>query len=171
MAQRQNSFANKMGQTQMSGFGVLNKSEAAEINIGLSMGFAHHYENGVKQGKIAYWRPGAVFYTVFAYARADKYDSNDISGGTIFSDAHCCSNANCYGGSGGSWLIVEGGESTKNEEGGWFPGTLTIRMASKKELFDKGTFTEASHSRFHTEDGFECTGNCDLDHGARVKEI
>ena len=153
-----------MGQRQSSGFGVLNNSSAAEINIGLSMGFAHNYENGVKNGKIAYWRPGDVFYTVFAYARADKYNTNDISDGTIFSDTHCCSITNCYGGSGGSWLIVEGGESTKNEDGRWYPGTLTIRKASQKELFAKGTFTEASHSRFHTEDGFGCTRNCDLDH-------
>ena len=128
MAQRQHSFANTMGQRQTSGFGVLNNSNAAEINIGLSMGFVHYYENGVKQGKIAYWRPGDVFYTVFAYARADKYDSNDISGGTIFSDAHCRSIANCYGGR-----------------------ALSLKLPILV---------------LHTEDGFKCTRNCDLNHGA-----
>lgn len=72
----------KMGATQSCGFGVLNKSTIPEINIGLSMQATHYYENGVKENEIFYRWPGAVWYTVYAYAR-DPSGKNDITNGQV----------------------------------------------------------------------------------------
>ena len=71
-----------MGATQSCGFGVLNKSTIPEINIGLSMQATHYYENGVKENEIFYRWPGAVWYTVYAYAR-DPSGKNDITNGQV----------------------------------------------------------------------------------------
>lgn len=71
-----------MGNTQNCGFGVLNNSTLQEINVGLSMGVTHRFENGIKHGQIFYRWPGAVHYTVFAFAR--KFDgTNDITYGHL----------------------------------------------------------------------------------------
>lgn len=69
-----------MGNKQSCGFGVLNKSNIQEINIGLSMAGTHYYENRVENGKIFYRWPGAVHYTVYALARSPD-GKNDISDG------------------------------------------------------------------------------------------
>eukprot|EP01084_Bolivina_argentea_P263020 445038_1 len=66
-----------MGTNQSSGFGVLN-STGFPLTIGLSMGGTHYYENKVKNGEIFYRRPGAVYYTVFAY---DSHPSRRITKG------------------------------------------------------------------------------------------
>ncbi len=60
------------------GFGVLNNSSLQEINVGLSMAAMHYFENSVKYGEIFYRRPGAVWYTVIAFARQPD-GSNDIT--------------------------------------------------------------------------------------------
>ena len=38
---------------QTAGIGVLNNSTMAKMNIGISIGLTHYYENGVEQGKIS----------------------------------------------------------------------------------------------------------------------
>ena len=68
-----------MGNAQTCGFGVLNKSNMPEINVGLSMAGTHYYENQVKEGKIFYRWPGAVHYTVYAFIRSPD-GKNDNSG-------------------------------------------------------------------------------------------
>ena len=72
----------KMGNTQTCGFGVLNKSDMEEINVGLSMSATHKFENGIKPGEIFYRWPGAVHYTVYAFARQPD-GSNDITVGQV----------------------------------------------------------------------------------------
>ena len=42
----------------------------------------HYYENRVKENEIFYRRPGAVWYTVYAYAR-DPSGKNDITNGQV----------------------------------------------------------------------------------------
>lgn len=71
-----------MGNTQTCGFGVLNKSNIKQINVGLSMAATHKFENGIKPGEIFYRWPGAVHYTVYAYARQPD-GSNDITEGQV----------------------------------------------------------------------------------------
>ena len=63
---------------QTAGIGVLNNSTMAKMNIGISIGLTHYYENGVEQGKISFHRAVQAMHTVYAYA-ADKYGSNNIS--------------------------------------------------------------------------------------------
>ena len=65
-----------------AGIGVINKSSIPEINIGLSMQAIHYHENGVKENEIFYRRPGAVWYTVIAFAR-DPTHENDITMGQV----------------------------------------------------------------------------------------
>jgi len=48
------------------GFGVLNDTDMS-LQIGLSMDAVHYFENEVAPREIFYRRPGAVWYTVFAY--------------------------------------------------------------------------------------------------------
>ncbi len=59
---------------------MLNNSSLQEINVGLSMAAMHYFENSVKYGEIFYRRPGAVWYTVIAFARQPD-GSNDITKG------------------------------------------------------------------------------------------
>ena len=60
-----------MGNSQSCGIGVLNNSNL-EINVGMSMVATHYFENGIKKREIFYKWPGAVTYTVFAFARSKK---------------------------------------------------------------------------------------------------
>ena len=71
-----------MGNTKTCGFGVLNNSRLQEINVGMSMGALHKFENSVKYGEIFYRWPGAVWYTVMAFARQPD-GSNDITSGRV----------------------------------------------------------------------------------------
>ena len=71
-----------MGNAQTREFGVLNKSNMPEINVGLSRAGTrwHYYENQVKEGKVFYRRPGAVYFTVYAFVRSPD-GRNDIADG------------------------------------------------------------------------------------------
>lgn len=71
-----------MGNDQTRGIGVLNNSNIREINVGLSMGPTHYFENGIKPGEIFYQRTGAVHYTVYAFARQPD-EKNDIIKGQV----------------------------------------------------------------------------------------
>ena len=150
-----------MGNSRSCGFGVLNDSNFSEINVGLSMGFTHYYENEVKKGKIFYRWPGAVFYTVYAYAR-DENGVNDIGRGTmaITKGFSYCERKHCYGGGSGTWLVVEGGPKT-NEEG-ITSNQLQIKVTTQDDVFRRGSFTRYSHSKFHTVQGLSCTNNCNI---------
>lgn len=217
-----------MGNNQGRGIGVLNHSSINEINVGLSMGPTHYFENGIKHGEIFYRRPGAVHYTVYAFARQPE-TRNDITNGQVAdaktlgafiygderdlhmnemlsSDAYytipCantseapsvkgstgaaagasaypspsvakkslgralersnlfCEKKGCYGGRPGSWLVVEGGPYM-DEKGVWNERDLTIREATKDQLFLVGKFTESSHGVFNPNGDFQCTKNCD----------
>ena len=148
-----------MGQSQSCGFGVLNLSNWEEINVGLSMGRTHYYENSVKKGTIFYRWPGAVWYTVFVLPRKE-FGSNDImyaSGCPRGSEV--VKIKNCYGGDNGTWLIITGGAYT-DDDGKFWPQDLKMKLTSQEDVFRKGVFTEYSHAKFHTCDGLRCTENC-----------
>ena len=149
-----------MGNTDSCGIGVINRSTLREINIGLSMCATHNFENGVEHGEIFYRWPGAVFYTVYAFARKpDK--SNDIIYGqvSVSEDALYCEQKGCYGGANGTWLIIEGGPET-DAEGFIRPNGLKIKFTTFQEVMNNGNFTRYSHAQYHTKPGLPCSPNC-----------
>ena len=148
-----------MGSSQSCGIGVLNLSNWEEINIGLSMGKTHYYENGVKKGCIFYRWPGAVWHTVYVHPRKE-FGPNDISYLTGCKEMNdMISMKNCYSGGRGTWLIVTGGAYT-DEEGKFWPRDIEFKISSQEEVFKKGTFSPCSHDAFHTKEGLQCTENC-----------
>ena len=149
-----------MGSSHSCGFGVLNNSNFSEINVGLSMGPTHYFENGIKQGEIFYCWPGAVFYTVYAVARAPDR-RNDITRGamTVMQGFPYCERTGCYGGGSGTWLVVEGGPK-KNEQGDIIQNQLEIVIKNQRYVFQRGKLTADSHLSYHTRPGLSCTDGC-----------
>ena len=149
-----------MGNSQTCGFGVLNKSSLNEVNVGLSMGVTHKFENGLRNGEIFYRWPGAVHYTVFVFAR-NHDSSNDLRylQMAVPESVTYCERKACYGGGSGTWLIVEGGPC-QNEQGLIRTNPLTLRKATKEEVFENGTFSRYSHGLYHTTPQLLCTPNC-----------
>ena len=139
---------------------MLNNSNHPEINVGLSMGMTHYFENGVKKGEIVYRWPGAVHYTVYAVAR-EPYGINDLSAGlmTVSHGVPYCEMKRCYGGGSGTWLIVEGGPEVNGEQD-IISTRLIMKVMDQETVFERGDFTAYSHSQYHSKPNLSCTRGC-----------
>ena len=138
-----------MYSTVNAGIGVLNKSAYETINVGLSMFFTLYHENDIKQGEIFYRWPGMLWYTVYVTNGDNKLSHGQVnvpSNGVAYADMN-----GVYAGGNGGWLIVEGGGNDR---------PLTIRVATRNEVFEEGKFTNYSHDCYHTRP-LKCTRNCD----------
>ncbi len=146
------------------------------------MGAPYYFENGVKRGEIYFCRPGPIVCTVYTFPRYQNH-SNDIHHGlagkqnrgvsilptktddTLFSVMKTklhCEKMFVYTGGLGSWLVIEGGPYM-DENGQYQISKITMRKANMKDVLQSGTFTLASHWKYHTSSkntSLPCTVNC-----------
>lgn len=121
-----------MGNNTSNGFGVLNLS-TYKVNIGLSMGGTHYYENGVNHGEIFYRCPGAVHYTVYAQVGPEitpTSNAKEIAGatavGVVTAAAVVAPVAAGYAaatGGAGALVVAQSGGAA------WFAGSVAVEAA------------------------------------------
>ena len=141
-----------MGNSVNAGIGVLNKSEFSTINVGLSQGFTHYYENDINNGEIFYRWPGAVWYTVYVTNGDNRLSHGQVK--VSYNGVAYGKMSGVYAGGSGTWLVVEKDNCTNSP--------LAIRKATKAEIFRDGKFTDYSHDRYHTAPSLKCTANCEV---------
>jgi hypothetical protein len=128
-----------MGNRASCGIGILNTSDTP-VNVRLTMGAGHYWEDTVPNGEIFYRWPGAVFYTVYVY----WHNNDNVSAVMRY----------CYAGGNGTWLIAEDYEGERDGV-----RRLRLKLASRREIFRNGNFTNYSHCKYQTIP-LECTLNC-----------